>query len=91
MLGIIAQRLLSRIGGGRVLAVEILLATPAVRNLIREGKTYQLPNAIQTGAEDGMISLNKSLAELVQKGEVSLEEAEKWSPDARDLKRMIYL
>lgn len=91
MLGVIAQRLLPRIGGGRVLAVEILLATPAVRNLIREGKTYQLPNAIQTGAEDGMISLNKSLAELVQKGEVSLEEAEKWSPDARDLKRMIYL
>ena len=91
MLGIMAQRLLPRHGGGRSLATEILLASPAVRNLIREGKTYQLPNAIQTGAEEGMISLNKSLAELVQKGEVTLDEAEKWSPDPRDMKRMIYL
>jgi len=91
MLGIMAQRLLPRLGGGRSLATEILLASPAVRNLIREGKTYQLPNAIQTGAEEGMISLNKSLAELVQKGEVTLDEAEKWSPDPRDMKRMIYL
>ena len=65
--GIIYQLLVPRAdGSGRVPAVEVMIATPAIRNLIREGKTYQMMNAIQTGAHDGMQTLNQSLAELCQ-------------------------
>ena len=73
--GVIAQTLCKRIAGGRVAAREILLATPAVSNLIREGKTFQLPSIIQTSKQLGMVTMNDSLLELVEKREISPDEA----------------
>ncbi|MCL6450771.1 MAG: type IV pilus twitching motility protein PilT [Acetobacteraceae bacterium] len=70
--GIVAQQLLARHDRpGRVAAFEVLIATPAVRNLIREGKTHQLPSAIQTGAKYGMIAMDASLRDLLQRGLIS--------------------
>jgi twitching motility protein PilT len=90
LLGIVSQRLLPRVQGGRVVAAEVLIANPAVRSIIREGKTHQLPNLIQTSAGEGMISLDKSLAELVKRGEVSIDDAMAWSLDPKALKMLIY-
>lgn len=75
LLGIISLRLVRRVGGGRIPAVETLITNDAVRNLIRDAKTYELINVIHTGNKEGMISLDQSLAQLVQKNIVSLEEA----------------
>jgi twitching motility protein PilT len=66
--GVIAQTLLPKKGGGRVAALEILIVTPAISNLIREGKTFQIPSAMQTGKLHGMVMLNEALFDLVQKG-----------------------
>lgn len=66
--GIVYQRLLPRVGGGLVAAYEVLVATAAVRNLIKEGKTHQLRNTLVTGQRDGMITLERSLSALVQAG-----------------------
>jgi len=73
--GVIAQTLCKKQGGGRVAAMEVLIVTPAVANLIREGKTYQVPSAIQTGRGVGMQSLTSALVELVQAGAVDPQEA----------------
>ncbi|MDH4063831.1 MAG: type IV pilus twitching motility protein PilT [Acidobacteriota bacterium] len=73
--GVIAQTLCRRIGGGRVAALEVLIATPAVSNLIREGKTFQIPSMIQVGRATGMISLNDALMDLVTKKIVAPDEA----------------
>jgi twitching motility protein PilT len=73
--GICYQRLLPRIDGGLVAAFEVMVATPAVRNLIREGKTNQLRNVLLTGQHDGMQTLEMSLSSLVSAGVVSYEEA----------------
>jgi twitching motility protein PilT len=73
--GVIAQTLCKRSGGGRVAAREILLATPAIANLIREGKTFQIPSIIQTSKKLGMVTLNDSLLELVEKKAIDADEA----------------
>lgn len=74
--GVLSQSLLPRADGrGRVAAVEVLMMTPAVRNLIREGKTFQIPSAIQSGARDGMQTLDQALRRLVERGLVTYEEA----------------
>jgi twitching motility protein PilT len=73
--GVIAQRLVPRIGDGRVAAFEVLVANSAVRNLIRMGKTSQLRNVITTGSQEGMQTLETSLSDLVARGEVSYENA----------------
>ncbi|HWJ08755.1 MAG TPA: ATPase, T2SS/T4P/T4SS family, partial [Nocardioides sp.] len=72
---VVYQRLIPKIGGGMTAAYEVLVATPAVRNLIKEGKTHQLRNSLVTGAQDGMITLEQSLSRLIQAGIVSEEEA----------------
>lgn len=90
LLGVVSQRLLPKTKGGRVLATEIMVANSAVKATIREGKTHQLPNIIQTSASEGMIGLDKSLSELVARGDVSLDEALMWSLDPKALKMMIY-
>jgi twitching motility protein PilT len=72
---ICSQRLIPKISGGRTIATEILVGNSAMRNIIREGKTNQLDAVIQTGIDQGMISMDKSLVTLVQKGQVALEEA----------------
>jgi len=88
--GVVSQRLIPRVQGGRIVACEILIANSAVRNLIREGKTHQIPNVIETGAAEGMISLDKVLAELVSKGEVSIDDALTWAIDPKQFKMMVY-
>ncbi len=73
--GVVAQVLCKRIAGGRVAAREILLSTPAIANLIREGKTFQIPSIIQTSKQLGMMTLNDALLDLVEKKEVTPDEA----------------
>jgi twitching motility protein PilT len=73
--GVISQTLCKKIGGGRVAAREVLLATPAVSNLIREGKTFQIPSIIQTSRKIGMITLNDCLLDLVEKKLITPDEA----------------
>jgi len=73
--GVISQTLCKRLNGGRVAAREILLTTPAVSNLIREGKTFQIPSIMQTSKQLGMVTLNDALLDLVEKQEVSPDEA----------------
>lgn len=90
LVGIVSQRLLPRISGGRLAAAEIMVANAAVRNVIREAKTHQLNNIIQISAGDGMISLDKVLAELVTKGEVTIDDALAWAFDQKAFKMMVY-
>ena len=73
--GVIAQTLCKKIGGGRIAALEVLIVTSAVSNLIREGKTFQLPSIMQVGKAQGMVTLNDSLMKLVTKKLVAPEEA----------------
>jgi len=73
--GVIAQTLLPKIGGGRIAALEVLIITPAISNLIREGKTFQIQSAMQTGKTHGMQMLNDSLFDLVQKKLVEPRDA----------------
>ena len=75
MRGVIAQTLCKKIGGGRVAAREVLLSIPAVSNLIREGKTFQIPSIMQTNRKTGMITLNDALIELVDGKQVEPKEA----------------
>src|SRR6202048_4256777 len=72
---VVSQTLMKRVGGGRIAAHEIMIGSPAIRNLIREGKVAQMYSAIQTGQGQGMQTLDQCLQELVQKGVVSREEA----------------
>ena len=88
--GIIAQQLIPRDDKqGRVAAVEILVATPAVRNLIREGKTHQLVSSIQTGGKFGMQSMDNSLRNLFQKGFINREEVLSRGHDTASLGQMV--
>ncbi len=84
LIGILSQRLIPKINGGRALAYELLVSTTAVANLIREKRTHEIPVLIETGSEHGMIDMNKILLELVEKGEITLETALEYStnPDA---------
>ena len=82
---VIAQTLLKRIGGGRVAAYEIMICTPAISNLIREGKTFQVPSLMQTGRKLGMVQLNDSLARLVEAKIVEPREAYLKAVDKDDL------
>jgi twitching motility protein PilT len=89
LMSIVSQRLVPTIGGGRVAAAEILVATPAVRNIIREGKTHQLEAVIQTGAEFGMQSMDKTLALMVHNGTISYDEARNFAVDLDELDRLM--
>lgn len=86
---IVSQRLVPAIGGGRIVASEIMVATPAVRNIIREGKTHQLDAVIQTGAEEGMQTMDRNLASLVKSGKITLEEANGYAIDLKELERLV--
>jgi twitching motility protein PilT len=89
LLGVISQRLLPKIGGGRLPAVEIMLNNNAVSNVIREGKTYELPNIINTSTSAGMVSLDRSLAQMVQKNIVKMEDAILYASDPDTLHSLI--
>jgi len=73
--GIVYQQLIPRIGGGMVAVFEVLVANSPVRNIIHEGKTNQLRNALVTGHQDGMVTLEKSLSRLVVAGEITYQDA----------------
>src|SRR3989338_3266278 len=89
LLGILAQQLIPKTGGrGRVLATEVLIATPAVRSLIREAKTHQLYSVIQTSQKEGMRTMNQTLFELYNKKAITYEDAILRSTDPDDLDRL---
>ncbi|HVI60765.1 MAG TPA: type IV pilus twitching motility protein PilT [Candidatus Saccharimonadales bacterium] len=89
LMSITSQRLIPTIGGGRVAAAEILVATPAVRNIIREGKSHQLEAVIQTGAEYGMQSMDKQLVNLIHGGTITYDEARNFAVDLDELDRLM--
>jgi twitching motility protein PilT len=86
---ICSQRLVPALAGGRIAAAEILIATPAVRNIIREGKNYQLEAVIQTGAEHGMQSMDRTLVNLVHGGVISYEEARNYAVEIEEMDRLM--
>jgi len=87
--GVVAQQLIPAAAGGRVVAAEVLIATPAIRNLIREGKTFQITSAMQVGAKYGMQTTDQSLAVLVDAGAVTLEAALERCTNPDDLGRLV--
>jgi twitching motility protein PilT len=89
LMAICSQRLVPAIGGGRMAAAEILVATPAVRNIIREGKTHQLEAVIQTGAEFGMQSMDKTLVGMIHNGTITYDEARNVAVDLEELDRLM--
>ncbi len=89
LMAICSQRLVPTIGGGRIAAAEILVATPAVRNIVREGKTHQLDAVIQTGAEHGMQSMDKTLVNLIHSGTITYDEARNVAVDIGELDRLM--
>ncbi len=86
LVAIVSERLIPRLSGGRVPAVEIMIVNPAIRNLIRERKIYQIDLVIETSLQEGMTTLNRSLAHLVKNKEISLENAELYSLNPAELR-----
>ncbi len=92
LIAIVSQQLLPRVSGpGRLPANEIMIATPAIRNLIRENKTHQIPSSIQTSAAAGMISMDQCLRDMYMKGLITLEDAMTRCMNPEELKKMINL
>jgi len=89
LLGIFSQRLVPKITGGLVPAYELLLNTSAVSNLIREKRTHEIDVLIETGTENGMVDLNRSLLELVREGQISIETAYQFSINPKSLERLL--
>lgn len=87
--GIFSQRLIPRVSGGLIPAYELLKNNAAVANLIREGRTHELNTVIETGSEEGMIDMNRSLSELVRRGEISVEDAFARSLNPKSLERLL--
>lgn len=84
----VSQRLVPRVGGGRIAALEIMIGSSAVRNLIREGKTFQIDNVIQTSGESGMTLIESYLLGMVQRGDITMETAQQFAFRAEEFKRM---
>lgn len=89
LLGIFSQRLIPSLEGGRVPAYELLINTPAVSNIIRDGRTHELDTIIETNSAEGMISLNRSLLELVRNGSISQEDALDYSLRPEEFKKLM--
>lgn len=87
--GIFSQRLVPRISGGLIPVYELLIVNSAVSNLIREKRTHEINTVIETGLQDGMIDMNRCLADLVRKGEITIENAYQHSLNPKVLERMI--
>jgi twitching motility protein PilT len=86
---VVCQQLMSRIGGGRVLATEVLMCTPAIRAVIRDNKVHQIYSLIQAGTKHGMKTMNQSLAELYKAGKITIREAVSRSGDPGELRDML--
>ena len=89
LMAICAQRLVPAINGGRIAATEIMIANPAIRALIRDGKTYQIDTAIQTSADQGMQTMDRTLAKLVITGVITYESAREFAVDINELNRLV--
>ncbi len=87
--GILAQQLLPKVGGGRVLALEVLICTPAIRALIRDQKVHQIYSLMQAGNKYGMRTMNQSLLDLVQRGAITVNDAMRCSSRLEELKEMM--
>lgn len=89
LLGILSQRLIPRVSGGLVPAIELLINNTAVSNLIRENRTHEINSVIETGSDLGMIDLNRYLSELVRTGEITIENAYLYSQNTKGLDKML--
>ncbi len=88
--GIVCQQLLPTVdGAGRVVAYEIMLPTPGIRNMVREGKTHQIYSAIQTGQKNGMLTMDQCLADLYKYGKISFETAAMKASDPNEIKQLL--
>jgi twitching motility protein PilT len=89
LIGVFSQRLVPRISGGRIPAYELMINNNAISNLIRERRTHEIDTVIETGFEQGMIDMNRSLIELVRSGEVTVENAFLYSTNPKNLERLL--
>ena len=89
LMAICAQRLVPAIAGGRVVAAEIMIANSAIRTLIRDGKTHQIDTAIQTGADQGMQTMDRTLVKLIQAGTITYDQAREYAVDINELDRLV--
>ncbi len=89
LIGVFSQRLIPRISGGRVPAYELMINNNAIANLIREKRTHEIDTVIETGFEQGMIDMNRSLVELVRAGEITVENAFAYSTNPKNLERLL--
>ncbi|EKD46740.1 MAG: hypothetical protein ACD_67C00087G0001 [uncultured bacterium] len=89
LLGVVSQRLVPKVGGGRIPAMEIMINNHAVENLIRENKAYQIDSVIETSLREGMFSLDKSLADLIQRGLVTMDDALVYAKNPEYLQMLI--
>ena len=89
ILGVVSQVLLPKLGGGRIAAYEIMIGTPAVRNHIREGKTYQIPSVQQTSGKLGMITMGQSLLSLIESASIDRKSALHIAADSEEIKKQI--
>lgn len=89
LVGVVSERLIPRVDGGRTPACEIMITNSAIRNLIRERKAYQIDLVIETSIQEGMMTLNRSLADLTKKKEISLENAELYSLNPSELRILL--
>lgn len=87
--GVLSQRLVPRISGGLIPVFELMVSNNAIQNLIREKRTHEINTVIETGSQEGMIDMNRCLAELVQRGEITLEDAYKHSLNPKMLQRLV--
>jgi twitching motility protein PilT len=89
LVGVFSQRLVPRIAGGLIPAFELLIANKAVANLIREKRTHELNTIIETGTNEGMVSINRTLADLVRRGEITIENAFRYSLEPQVLEKLL--
>ena len=89
LMAICAQRLVPAIGGGRVVAAEVMIVNSAVRSIIREGKTHMLDTVIQTGADQGMQTMDRTLVKLVQTGVITYDNAREFAVDLDEFERLV--
>ena len=89
LIGVFSQRLVPRISGGLIPAYELLIVNNAVSNLIREKRVHEINTVIETSSEDGMIDMNRCLAELVRAGEITIENAYRYAFNPKMLEKMI--
>ncbi len=89
LVAVVSERLVPRLGGGRIPATEIMIANAAIRNLIREKKIYQIDLVIETSMQEGMLSLNRSLVNLIKKKDIALEQAEGFSLNPAELRILL--